>query len=65
MQPEIIVILITIAGNRQIVNTLYIIWMHIKFHINEMERKLVLCLYNFNVANALKCVKQYNMWEMI
>lgn len=65
MQPEIIVILITIAGNRQIVNTPYIICVYIKFHINEMERKLVLWLYNFNVANALKCVKQYKMWEMI
>lgn len=46
MQPEIIVISITIARNRQIVNTLYFISICTKIqHINEMERKLVLCLY--------------------
>lgn len=54
MQPEItLVISITIAGNRQIVDT--------ECQINAMEMKIG--VYNFNVANALKCVKQCKMSE--
>lgn len=54
MQPEItLVISITIAGNRQTVDT--------ECQINAMEMKIG--VYNLNVANALKCVKQCKMSE--